>query len=119
MAECAGLPASSDEGSRDDIVRMNAAQAWRGPDGSGVWSDPAHGVYLGHVRLAIIDLDGGAQPMWTPDGEIGIVFNGEIYNHAELREELRALALNSSPITRIPRCFSTDIGSGVTISSTD
>ena len=81
-----GIAGFVGQGSRDDIVRMNAAQAWRGPDGSGVWIDPVHGVHLGHVRLAIIDLEGGAQPMWTPDGEIGIVFNGEIYNHAELRE---------------------------------
>ena len=86
-----GIAGFAGEGSRADIVRMNAAQAWRGPDAEGVWADPAQGVYLGHLRLSIIDLGGGAQPMWTHDGEVGIVFNGEIYNHVELRSELRAL----------------------------
>src|SRR6185436_19803521 len=70
---------------------MNAAQAWRGPDGEGIWADPDQGIYLGHMRLSIIDLAGGAQPMWTPDGDFGVVFNGEIYNHAELRSELTSL----------------------------
>jgi len=84
-----GIAGFVGEGSRDDIVRMNLAQAWRGPDGSGVWEDPSAAVYLGHCRLAIIDIAGGAQPMWTDDGDIGIVFNGEIYNHSELRDELK------------------------------
>jgi asparagine synthase (glutamine-hydrolysing) len=86
-----GIAGFAGQGSREDIVRMNAAQASRGPDGEGIWADPAQGVYLGHLRLAIIDLAGGAQPMWTPDGDIGVIFNGEIYNHAELRSELKAL----------------------------
>jgi asparagine synthase (glutamine-hydrolysing) len=86
-----GIAGFVGRGSRDDIIRMNAAQAWRGPDGEGVWADPTQGVYLGHMRLAIIDLVGGGQPMWTDDEEIGVVFNGEIYNHAELRVELKAL----------------------------
>jgi len=86
-----GIAGFVGEGSRDDIVLMNAAQAWRGPDAEGVWSDPAKGIYLGHVRLSIIDLAGGSQPMWTSEGDIGIVFNGEIYNHADLRDELRTL----------------------------
>src|SRR5689334_8112393 len=77
-------------GSRDDLARMNAMQASRGPDAEGVWADGATGVYLGHQRLSIIDLAGGAQPMWTQDGYIGVVFNGEIYNHVELRNELKA-----------------------------
>ena len=91
-----GIAGFVGEGTREDVVRMNAAQSWRGPDGRGVWADPALGVYLGHVRLAIIDLEGGTQPMWTPDGELGIVFNGEIYNHAVLRDELRALGAQFS-----------------------
>jgi len=84
-----GIAGFAGEGSRDDIVRMNAAQAWRGPDGEGIWADPARGVYLGHMRLSIVDLAGGGQPMWTADREIGVVFNGEIYNHSELRAELK------------------------------
>ena len=88
-----GIAGFAGEGSREDIARMNAAQAWRGPDGEGIWADPAQGVYLGHLRLSIIDLAGGAQPMWTQDKKIGVVFNGEIYNHAELRAELKALGV--------------------------
>lgn len=86
-----GIAGFVGEGSRDDIVRMNAAQVSRGPDGEGIWSDTTQCVYLGHVRLSIIDLATGGQPMWTRDGQLGVVFNGEIYNHVELRSELQAL----------------------------
>jgi len=58
----------------------------RGPDDSGVFFDKE--VALGMRRLSIIDLDGGKQPMCNEDGSITIVFNGEIYNHQSLREEL-------------------------------
>ena len=60
----------------------------RGPDGEGVRVDGPIG--LGHVRLAIIDLNTGAQPMANEDQSIWIVFNGEIYNFKELRENLQA-----------------------------
>jgi asparagine synthase (glutamine-hydrolysing) len=73
------------------IHRMNATQAHRGPDGTAAWKDAELPVHLGHVRLSIIDIAGGAQPMWTADRQIGVIFNGEIYNHLELREELKAL----------------------------
>jgi len=68
------------------VRAMLAPMHHRGPDGSGIWSAP--GVGLGHLRLSIIDLGGGAQPMATPEGEIVVTFNGEIYNFAELRAEL-------------------------------
>ena len=58
----------------------------RGPDNEGYAAND--GVFLGHRRLSILDLEGGAQPMWNAEGTIGIVFNGEIYNFAGLREEL-------------------------------
>jgi asparagine synthase (glutamine-hydrolysing) len=58
----------------------------RGPDGSGVHGEPE--VALGHVRLSIIDIAGGSQPMSTADGSVWITFNGEIFNYLELREEL-------------------------------
>ena len=64
------------------------AMVHRGPDGSATWSGP--GVGLAHTRLAIIDRAGGAQPMLTTDGRYVVVFNGEIYNHRDLRRELEA-----------------------------
>lgn len=70
------------------VAVMADALAHRGPDGSGVWSAP--GVGLGHRRLAIIDLEGGVQPMATPDGAAVVSFNGEIYNFREVRAELAA-----------------------------
>jgi len=70
------------------IKAMADVLAHRGPDGSGVWTAP--GVGLGHRRLSIIDLEGGAQPMLTPDGRVAITYNGEIYNFREVRAELEA-----------------------------
>lgn len=67
---------------------MCEAIAHRGPDGAGIWTAP--GVGLGHRRLSIIDLSGSAQPMVSADGRAVLVFNGEIYNYRELREELKA-----------------------------
>ncbi len=61
--------------------------AHRGPDGQGMWTAP--GVGLGHLRLSIIDVAGSPQPMVSSDGRAMLVFNGEIYNYRELREELR------------------------------
>jgi asparagine synthase (glutamine-hydrolysing) len=75
-------------GDVDILTSMSDAMIHRGPDAGGLWHDVKEAVYLGHRRLSIIDLSCGAQPMWTADGALGIVFNGEIYNHLELREEL-------------------------------
>lgn len=89
MCSIAGIiNAANREAGLAAIERMNRAQAHRGPDDSGVWSD-AHAVF-GHRRLSIIDLAGGHQPMGSPDGQIQIVFNGEIYNHCQLRDYLQA-----------------------------
>lgn len=61
----------------------------RGPDARGVWADGAAGIALGHARLSILDLSpAGAQPMASPSGRYVMVFNGEIYNHLDLRREL-------------------------------
>src|SRR6516165_3908172 len=78
-------------GSRQDLEAMTAALSHRGPDGSGLWVSPDAPVFLGHRRLSIVDLEGGAQPMWDAAGEIGVVYNGEIYNHLELRRALEAV----------------------------
>lgn len=69
------------------LGRMCDAMAHRGPDGQGMWTAP--GVALGHLRLSIIDVAGSPQPMVSSDGRAVLVFNGEIYNFRELREELR------------------------------
>jgi asparagine synthase (glutamine-hydrolysing) len=71
------------------IARMRDTLAHRGPDDQGLWRSPDGSVGLGHRRLAIIDLSpGGHQPMADGSGDCHVVFNGEIYNYQELREEL-------------------------------
>jgi asparagine synthase (glutamine-hydrolysing) len=72
------------------LRRMTDRIAYRGPDAEGFFEKPEAGLFLGHRRLSIIDLAGGAQPMFSADGQTGIVFNGEIYNHRELRLELQS-----------------------------
>jgi asparagine synthase (glutamine-hydrolysing) len=68
---------------REILERMNAALRHRGPDDEGYLVEP--GVLLGHRRLSIIDLSGGHQPISNEDGSRAILFNGEIYNHREIR----------------------------------
>jgi asparagine synthase (glutamine-hydrolysing) len=68
------------------LNRMSATLAHRGPDGRGVYTNGRVG--LAHVRLSIIDLEGGAQPMEDGSGALAISFNGEIFNYLELREDL-------------------------------
>ena len=73
----------------DLLGRMNESQHHRGPDEGGLHTEP--GVGLGHRRLSIIDLSGGRQPLFNEDDSVAVVFNGEIYNFAELMPELQAL----------------------------
>lgn len=74
---------------QEELLRIRDRMAARGPDGYGAWYSADGRVGFGHRRLAIIDLsESGAQPMFTPDGRFGIVFNGEIYNYRELRAKL-------------------------------
>jgi len=70
------------------LKRMRDVMRHRGPDGEGLWIDGQVG--LGFRRLAIVDVEGGGQPMPNEDGSVWLVFNGEIYNHAELRPRLEA-----------------------------
>ncbi len=74
------------------LTRMRDTLAHRGPDGAGAWIDDERRIGLAFRRLAIIDLSETAmQPMPNEDGLVRVVFNGEIYNHRELRRELQAL----------------------------
>jgi asparagine synthase (glutamine-hydrolysing) len=72
--------------SRDALVAMTDAVAHRGPDAGGYYLDGSIG--LGHRRLSIIDLATGDQPIGNEDGSVQVIFNGEIYNFAEVRREL-------------------------------
>lgn len=89
MCGIAGIIASQGQSpDRETLTRMASAIAHRGPDGQGLHLHERAG--LAHCRLAIIDLATGDQPMRNEDGALWIVFNGEIYNHQELRRELEA-----------------------------
>lgn len=70
---------------------MHNAIAHRGPDGAQIWYEEQHGIGFAHRRLSIIDLsNAGTQPMSNADGSVTIIYNGEIYNHREIRAELEA-----------------------------
>jgi asparagine synthase (glutamine-hydrolysing) len=75
---------------RAELAAMSEKLAHRGPDGEDAWLAPSGRVGLAHRRLAIIDCSPlASQPMADPQGRYRVILNGEIYNHAELREELR------------------------------
>jgi asparagine synthase (glutamine-hydrolysing) len=79
------------EHARAGLNLMASAITSRGPDDSGLWFDDMHTVGLAHRRLSIVDLSpAGHQPMQTASGRYVVVYNGEIYNHEELRRELDA-----------------------------
>jgi asparagine synthase (glutamine-hydrolysing) len=88
MCGISGCVAPGEPDFAESITRvMTDALARRGPDGEGMATWP--GVALGHRRLSIIDLsEAGRQPMLSEDGNVGLVFNGCIYNFLELRPEL-------------------------------
>lgn len=73
---------------REEALAMAGQIRHRGPDGVSAWISPSGRCTLGHARLKVIDLETGDQPMGNEDGSIQVVFNGEIYNFAELRAEL-------------------------------
>jgi asparagine synthase (glutamine-hydrolysing) len=91
MCGIAGLfDTRGDETPADELIRrMTDALTHRGPDESGIHLEP--GVALGHRRLSIIDIASGQQPLFNEDRSVAIVFNGEIYNFADLRPQLEAL----------------------------
>lgn len=86
-----GSPLRSLQDGTGLLKRMADTIRRRGPDDEGYWCDTSKRIGLGHRRLAIVDLSqAGHQPMISPSGRYVIVFNGEIYNHGQLRERLEA-----------------------------
>ncbi|NQY08832.1 MAG: asparagine synthase (glutamine-hydrolyzing) [Flavobacteriales bacterium] len=82
------------------LSNMNAALAHRGPDNDGSWFGPE--MALGHRRLSIIDLsDAGNQPMLSSDENLVLVYNGELYNHLQLRKELTEYAFKTNSDTEV------------------
>jgi len=90
MCGIAGIAAFAEQTriTEAEVRQMLPAVHHRGPDGSGVYLDAAGRVGLGHTRLSIVDLAGGAQPMHNEDGSVWVSFNGEIFNFVELRAVL-------------------------------
>lgn len=84
----------------DLLGGMSRVMAYRGPDDEGIWFDQSEGIGLCHRRLSIIDMSPlGKQPMWDVSHRAAIVFNGEIYNYRELRNELLAQGVTFSSQT--------------------
>jgi asparagine synthase (glutamine-hydrolysing) len=103
MCGIAGIVAASPGDRRPIAEHMAAALQHRGPDDSGCWGDASLGIAIAHRRLAILDLSpAGHQPMVSASGRYVIAFNGEIYNHLELRRELE----ESRPVS--PWCSHSD-----------
>ncbi|HEX7708156.1 MAG TPA: asparagine synthase (glutamine-hydrolyzing) [Thermoanaerobaculia bacterium] len=89
IAACFAYRSTAPAVDRDELERITTRMIPRGPDAGGAWLSDDARVGLGSRRLAIIDLsDEGIQPMWDVERELVIVFNGEIYNHRELRASL-------------------------------
>lgn len=94
MCGLAGFMSRSFPDPERRVIAMTDAIIYRGPDSSGLWVDANAGVALGHRRLSIVDLSpAGHQPMTSASGRYVFVFNGEIYNHLELRADLQAAEL--------------------------
>jgi len=90
MCGIAGIWRRNGGNASETAGRMALRLAHRGPDDSGVWSDPAAGIALGFRRLSIIDLSpAGHQPMQSVTGRYTMVYNGEVYNFPAIREELQ------------------------------
>lgn len=89
MCGLTGYCSNSPIKAKETLIAMADAIRHRGPDDSGYWHDDEAGIGLAHRRLSILDLSpAGHQPMTSPSGRFILVFNGEIYNHLEIRGEL-------------------------------
>ena len=92
MCGIAGILSSADDTFVPDLMRMKDALQHRGPDSEGIWTDLDAGIGLAHRRLAVVDIsEAGHQPMVSPSSRFVISYNGEIYNHLELRAELEGI----------------------------
>jgi asparagine synthase (glutamine-hydrolysing) len=90
LAMCGIVGTAARDAAPIPLEQMSAALRHRGPDDHGLWRSADRSVGLAHQRLAILDLtEGGRQPMADVSGSLHIAFNGEIYNFAELRQELK------------------------------
>lgn len=95
-------PSMSGSNLVETTVLMASQLLHRGPDDTGTWHDEAAGICLAHRRLSILDLSKeGHQPMFSADGRFVMVFNGEIYNYAELRSELPGVAWRGHSDTEV------------------
>ncbi|TFC89822.1 asparagine synthase (glutamine-hydrolyzing) [Cryobacterium sp. TmT2-59] len=96
IAGCVNLTTKSSTFA-EDVTQMTDAIVHRGPDSGGQWLDESFGLALGHRRLAVLDVSSaGSQPMVSADGRYVISFNGEIYNHPDLRSQLHKQGLAPS-----------------------
>ena len=90
MCGISGFYSESKSTFNNVIEKMNFAITHRGPDSNGVWQDRNSGIILGHQRLSILDLsNAGQQPMQSNSGRFILTYNGEVYNHLEIRRELK------------------------------
>jgi asparagine synthase (glutamine-hydrolysing) len=85
-----GIAGDTDDPDGRSVRAMLSTLRHRGPDDEGLRSDPLTGVTIGIRRLAVMDVAGGHQPLCNEDGSVWVSFNGEIYNHPKLRDDLRA-----------------------------
>jgi len=87
MCGIAGIIGSSDSNKRRELVnKMLSRMSYRGPDDCGIYH--SNKATIGNIRLSIIDISGGQQPISDPSGRYWIVYNGEIFNYIELRKDL-------------------------------
>ena len=97
---------TSRQGAEALLRRMANSLIHRGPDDQGVWCDSERRIGLGHRRLSIVDLSpAGHQPMVSASGRYVVAFNGEIYNHLELRGKLEDHPLPNPPPVIRRRCW--------------
>jgi len=101
MSGIAGIRSASIDRDYPRLIAaaMTRRLVHRGPDDSGMWTDPWRGVAFGYRRLAVIDpTPAGKQPMVSPSGRFVIICNGEIYNYKELAQQLSSTAVNVSVV---------------------